>query len=883
MTTPIRRQYLEVKRRFPQAIVFFRLGDFYETFDDDARLVAQELEITLTSKPMGKDLRVPLAGVPQHSLEAHLKKLVSRGHKVAICEQMEDPRKAKGLVQRDVVRVVTPGTVVEESLLPSASSNYLVALVPEPTLPGPPGRAAGSLTLEGRAAGLAYVDVTTGEFAATTLAEADVPAELARLNAAEVIVPAGVDLPFAVDCPLTPLDRRYFHLDDATRVLQQHFGVASLDGFGLRGQTQAVCAAGAVIAYLLDNQKAAAGNVRDLRVYNPGAFMVLDASARRHLELFQTSRDGSRKGSLLDVIDATRTPMGSRMLQSWLGRPLLDPALINARLDRVQRFHADGLRRARVRECLAAIPDLERILGRVVAGAASPRDLAGLRRGLDAFPALVAAAAEPCDESGPLRAALAAASEAAALLAAALEDEPAPTVGEGGVIRPGFSPDLDEARALTRDARKALAVMETTERERTGIRSLRVAYNRVFGYYIEVSKANLGMVPAHYQRKQTLAGAERYVTPELKDLEERILQAREAIGDLEASLFQRVCAQLAAMSAGLRAAAATVAEIDAVSALAETAARYGYTRPEVDESSRIEVRDGRHPVVERALGEGRFVPNDCELDTEETQIVVLTGPNMAGKSTYLRQVALIVLLAQAGSFVPAASARIGVVDRIFTRIGAQDDLSRGESTFMVEMLETAAILRNATRRSLILFDEVGRGTSTYDGLAIARSVVEYLHSRPGQAAKTLFATHYHEMTALAATLPRVRNYSVAVVEQDGKVVFLHRIVPGGADRSYGIHVAELAGMPAPVLQRAREVLVSLEAAAARGGARRLAPPPQAALPLLAPPSAVEQELAALDLDALTPIQALNKLYELKARISGDPSKAEHPAAGSVEG
>ena len=872
--TPIRRQYLEIKRRYPQAIVFFRLGDFYETFDDDAKLVAKELEITLTSKPMGKDLRVPLAGVPHHSLQAHLKKLVSRGFKVAICEQMEDPRKAKGIVQREVVRVVTPGTVVEESLLPAAASNYLVALAPAASSSPRIGGQGAEAARDGDF-GLAYVEVTTGEFAVTTLAEGDLPAELARLAPAEVVLPAGLDLPLDPGCPQTPLDRRYFHPDEAGRLLRQHFAVASLEGFGLRGQTPAVCAAGAILAYLIDNQKAAAAGLRDLRVYNRTGFMTLDASTRRHLELFQTAREGSRQGSLLDVIDCTRTPMGSRLLSRWLGQPLLDAGAINARLDRVQHFHADGLRRARVRECLKDLPDVERIIGRIVAGAATPRDLVGLRKAAGAFPGLVAAAEEPCaeDERGErpagVKAGLVAASEAAALIAAAIKDDPAPVVGEGGVIREGFSPELDEARALTGDARQAIAEMEAVERGRTGIRSLRVAFNRVFGYYIEVSKSNLASVPVDYQRKQTLVGAERYVTPALKELEERILQARETIGELEASLYARVCAQLGAIAPNLRLAATIAAEIDALSALAETAAHYAYARPEVDAGSGVAIRDGRHPVVERTIGDGRFVANDTELDTDETQIVVLTGPNMAGKSTYLRQVAVIVLLAQIGSFVPAASARIGAVDRIFTRIGAQDDLSRGESTFMVEMLETAAILRNATRRSLVLFDEVGRGTSTYDGLAIARSVVEYLHARPEQAAKTLFATHYHEMTALASTLPRVRNFSVAVVEQDGQVAFLHRIVPGGADRSYGIHVAELAGMPAPVVQRAREVLAALEAASTRPGVRKTAPAPQPALPLLAGPSAVETELAALDLDALTPFQALTTLYELKARAAGN--------------
>jgi DNA mismatch repair protein MutS len=851
--TPIRRQYLEVKRRFPQAIVFFRLGDFYETFDDDARLVARELEITLTSKPMGKDLRVPLAGVPQHALQAHLKKLVARGYKVAICEQMDPSgvqqgsgkakRAGRDLVAREVTRVVTPGTVVEEALLSAAANNYLAAVAPG-------------------GHGLAYVDITTGEFAAAEVSDADLAVELSRLAPAEVLLPEGIDLPAPSDAPRTALEPRFFHAEESERRLREHFQVASLEGYGLRGHPQAIAAAGAVIAYLSENQKASLANVRDLHVYNPSRYMVLDPSARRHLELFASTREGSKRGSLIEALDATRTAMGSRLLQRWLGQPLVEVDAINARLDRVEAYLTEALKRGEVRDLLREAPDLERIVGRITAGAALPRDLAALRKGLETYPALIEAsggAYGSAAESGAAR-------EASALLAAALAGDPAPLVGEGGVIRPGFSPELDEARELTGDASRALAQLETAERERSGIRGLRVAYNRVFGYYIEVSKANQALVPDDFQRKQTLVNAERFSTPKLKELEERILGARETIGELEAALFRQVCAQLAALAEGLGSLARTVAEIDVHAGLAETAARNGYVRPEVNDGEAIVIKDGRHPVVERSLGDGRFVPNDTQLDSAGAQIVVLTGPNMAGKSTYLRQVALIVLLAQAGSFVPAAGARIGVVDRIFTRIGAQDDLARGESTFMVEMLETAAILRGATRRSLILFDEVGRGTSTYDGLAIARAVVEHLHARPDRAARTLFATHYHEMTALAESLPRVRNQSVAVTEQDGRVVFLHRIVDGGADRSYGIHVAELAGMPAPVIERAREVLAALEAAAKDGPPRHRATPPQ--LPLLASqtPSDVEAALAQLDLDALTPLQALTRLYELKARL-----------------
>lgn len=846
MSTPIRRQYLEIKRRFPQAIVFFRLGDFYETFDDDAVLVARELEITLTSKPMGKDLRVPLAGVPYHSLQTHLKRLVSRGFKVAICEQLEDPKQAKGLVDRGVVRVVTPGTLVEDDLLTPAANNYLAAVSP------------GTTGLYG----LSYVDISTGEFAAAELSLVDLSAELARLNAAELLLPAEVEVPIERSGKQTAVDRRLFETEGAADRLREHFGVASLEAYGLRGTPLATAAAGVIIAYLFDNQRTALASIRDLRVYNPSRFLMLDATARRHLEVYQTLRDGAKQGTLVETLDTTRTPMGARLLRRWLSQPLLDITEINSRLDAVQALYRETMARSQLRGLLRAMPDIERITTRLVAATAAPRELAALRLGLAGLPALQQAIPREMALNAGLGSLAGVAAEAHALLEAAIADEPEPALGTGGVIRAGYSPKLDEARSLTHDVRAALAALETEERERTGIRSLRLAYNKVFGYYIEVSNANLSLVPPDFQRRQTLVGAERFVTPRLQELEARILQARESIEETEGNLYRQVCGQLATYADHLRLLAVMLAEADVYAALAEVAVRNAYVRPDVDESECLEIRDGRHPVVEKNLAEGRFVPNDTLLDSNDAQIIVLTGPNMAGKSTYLRQVALITLMAQIGSFVPAASARIGVVDRIFTRIGAQDDLSRGESTFMVEMLETAAILRAASRRSLVLFDEVGRGTSTFDGLAIARAVVEYLHTGSAHAAKTLFATHYHEMTALALTLPRVRNFSVAVTEQDGNVVFLHRIIPGGADRSYGIHVAELAGMPTTVVARAREVLASLEA---DSPAPRRSTAPQ--LPLLASePSEVERELAALDIDGLTPLQALTKLYEFKAKL-----------------
>ncbi len=842
--TPIRRQYLEVKRRYPRAIVFFRLGDFYETFDDDAKLCARELDLVLTSRPLGKHLRVPMAGIPAHALNTYLARLIARGYHVAICDQVGDPATAKGLVERQVTRVVTPGTVLTDDLLRGPAANYLAAVVP-----GPQGW------------GLAYAEVSTGEFVTAQLGADELAAELARLRPAEIVAPEGADLPAPEGVPRAVADPRATDPEWAAERLKEHFGVASLEAYGCASLPLAICAAAAVVAYLGETQPAAAGALAGLRTADPCHTMTLDAQTRRHLELFEPGREVGQRPTLLTAVDRTRTAMGLRLLRQRLGQPLRDPAAINRRLDAVEWFVHDGLARAQVREALARVPDLERLLNRTVSGVATPRDLLGLRRGLEEAAALrgalAGAAALPslpgCDE-------------AVALIAAAIDAEAPPALERGGVIRSGFHAELDELRALARDSRRVLAELERAERERTGIRSLKVGYNRVFGYYIEVSHAHQALVPAHYQRRQTLAGAERYVTPELKEYEARILGAEERIAALEAELFRQVCAQVAAYAGPIRATAAALAEVDVAAALAELAVERGYTRPQVDEADRIVIREGRHPVVEQVLPPGAFVANDVELSTEQ-QVVVLTGPNMAGKSTYLRQVALIVLLAQAGCFVPAAEAHIGVVDRIFTRIGAQDDLAGGQSTFMVEMVETAHILHHATPRSLVILDEIGRGTSTYDGISIARAVVEYLHNRKERAAKTLFATHYHELTSLAAALPRVRNYTVAVTEQDGQVVFLHRIVPGGADRSYGIHVAQLAGLPRAVVHRAAELLAELEAGGRATGApgrRRGGPPPQQ-LPLFALRHPLLDEIAALDVDAMTPLEAITRLYELRER------------------
>jgi DNA mismatch repair protein MutS len=792
---------------------------------------------------------------------------------------MEEAGPGKKLVDRQVVRVVTPGTVLEGSLLDEKANNYLAALA---FAPEPP-RRGGATTAEKSAVGVAYVDVSTGEFAAAEVSATQLAAEMARLRPAELLLAEGVDVPAGVEVPVTRLEPYWFDPEEADRVLREHFQVASLEAFGLRDQASAVAAAGAVLRYVQENQRASLPTITALRTYNPTGHMVLDAQTRRNLELFAGGREGRREGSLLAVLDQTRTALGSRLLRRWVGQPMLDITSLRERQALVTFFFEDGLRRGSLREALGAIPDLERLVGRIGAGIALPREVVALRGGLEAVEgvrqALAGEASPPGGRAGSPEGKLlarlrtptgAACEDVIRLIADAIADEPGATLEQGEVVRPGFSPELDQLRSLTRDVRRFLAELEAQEKARTGIKSLKVSYNKVFGYYIEVSRPNLGLVPDDYQRRQTLVNAERFITGQLKEYESQILNARERIAELEAAIFRQVCAQVAAAADRVLALAAAIAEADAASALAEAAVRYHYVRPELTEDDEIMVKDGRHPAVERALGEGEFVPNDTYLSNGESQIVVLTGPNMAGKSTYLRQVALVVLLAQVGSYVPASSARIGLVDRIFTRVGAQEDLARGESTFMVEMLETASILHNATPRSLVILDEIGRGTSTYDGLAIARAVVEYLHSHAERAAKTLFATHYHELVELATFLPRVKNYNVAVTEEGGRVVFLRKIVPGGSDRSYGIHVAELAGLPRAVVQRATEVLSALEAthdgrtaSAARGRPRRRSPAEQ--LPLFGPRSPLLEELAALDVDSLTPLQAITKLYELKER------------------
>ncbi|HJW84527.1 MAG TPA: DNA mismatch repair protein MutS, partial [Anaerolineae bacterium] len=849
--TPIRKQYLALKNAYPDTILFFRLGDFYETFDADAETVARELDIVLTSRPIGKGQRVPLAGVPHHAVDRYLAQLIEKGYRVAVAEQMADPAAVKGIVPREVTRVVTPGTLIEPELLDEKRANYLAAWVES----------------EGRV-GLAHCDITTGEFAVTQIEPvAAAQQELLRIAPRECLYPqsAGAPLDAQAGIHFTPLPDWRFETSNARQALLDHFQVATLAGFGVEGQTLAARAAGAISQYLRETQPGALAQLAGLRTYSIGRYMALDPATRRNLELTETIRERKPQGSLLGVLDLTRTAMGGRLLRAWLSQPLLDKAELEARLDRVQVFFDDALARAGARDVLKEMPDLERAVGRVVSGSAAPRDMLAIRRALELAPELQRAlsnlharfAGSPTSNS-ELRTShfqLDPCPDILDLLKSAIADEPTPPPG---LIRPGYSAELDGILNASRNAKEWVANLEKTERQRTGIHALKVGYNKVFGYYIEVTHANTKAVPADYIRKQTLTNAERYITPELKEYETLILNADERLVEVENRLFKEVCSQIASRARALKSAAQAIALIDVSTALAEVAALNNYVRPELVDADEIDIANGRHPVVEKTLSETRFVPNDLQLDAE-TRILIITGPNMSGKSTFLRQAALIALMAQIGSFVPAERARLGLVDRIFTRIGAQDEIAAGQSTFMVEMVETANILHHATARSLIVLDEIGRGTSTYDGLSIAWAVVEYLHNHPRLKSKTLFATHYHELIALAETLPHVRNVNVAVAEEGDKVVFLHKIVPGGADRSYGIHVAQLAGLPRPVIHRAEEILQDLE----QGQSKHEPAAGVQQLGLFAPENPALAELKSIDVDALSPLEALTKLYELK--------------------
>jgi len=870
--TPLRKQYLDIKARHPDAIVLFQLGDFYEAFDDDAKTVADELDVVLTSRPVAKQQRIPMAGVPCHAVEGYVARLIEKGYRVAIADQVDDTTSG-GLVVRQVTRVVTPGTVVEPTLLEEKRSNYLAAVVTE----------------ESRA-GLAYVDITTGEFATTQLDADEVRQELARIQPRECLVPAHArwkdrrgdggksddgDQSLRLGhmgraTHVTPLQAYRFELGAARQTLKDHFDVMTLDGFGCAGQPLAIQAAGAILHYLRDTQRNALKQIVGLSTYSTARAMRLDANTRRNLEITETIRDRSKRGSLLGVMDSTLTPMGGRLLRSRLVQPLLDREELNARLDTVEAFYAETILRRKVRALLEDVPDLERLTNRIVGGSATPRDLVGVRKALEVVPRLGGILGEAGGEGKrdaeerPLlsfAASLDPCQEIARLIATAIVEDPPSKVSGGGVIRKGFSDELDGLLQSVRDAREWLASLERREQERTGIKSLKVGHNKVYGYYIEVTKANIDAVPDDYTRKQTLTNSERYVIPELKEVETTILSAEERRSEVESRLFSDVCQQVAAGAQPVLDTARALARIDVAATLAEIAVNNRYVRPRLTDESLLEIVAGRHPVVEQVQKDEPFTPNDLHMDSDE-RILIITGPNMAGKSVYLRQAALIALMAQIGSFVPADKADIGIVDRIFTRIGAQDEVAFGQSTFMVEMVETANILNHATRQSLLILDEVGRGTSTYDGLSIAWAVVEHLHNHPERRARTLFATHYHELTEMEERLPAVRNYNLAVVEEGNRVIFMHKVERGGADRSYGIHVAQLAGVPRPVIHRAEELLAQLESGEFRPGTEK----PKSYQPVLfADDHPIVEDLRKLDVSGMTPLEAINKLYELQER------------------
>ena len=818
--TPALRQYREAKAAHPDSILLFRMGDFYEIFFEDAQAAAPIMGVTLTSRPMGKTGRAPMCGVPHHSWQGYVGKLLRGGRSVVICEQMEAPS-GKGVIKREVTRVLTPGTVVEEAYLEPGRSNYLVAA-----------------WTQGGWAGLAACEVSAGELLLCQLPAERLPAELERLAPAELLTPPGVDA-------------FRFDPERGRRRLQELLGVAHPAAVGAEEAPLALGAAGVVLDHLRQGQVRVEPGLFRVRTYSPEATMQLDPATVRNLEL----------PALLKLVDRTSGAIGARRLRAWLSAPLRDVEAIELRLGAVAELAGGPAFRERLRAALREVGDLERLVGRAGQGISSPRELVALRRSLEALPAV----SEVLLEAGALAlrtlaVRVQAAPDLAGLLARALVDDPPATAREPGAVRAGYDAALDGIRDASRTAREYIAALESSERERTGIRGLRVGYNRVFGYYIEVSHAQAGAVPADYVRKQTLTGAERYITPEMKEQEAVVLNAQHDALAREQEVLRDLCDQVAASAEPLLSTAEALGDLDALAALAETASALGWVRPEVSAGLELRINGGRHAVVEAALPAGSFVANDVELDPNGQQVVVLTGPNMAGKSTYLRQVALIVLLAQCGSFVPADRARIGLADRVFTRVGAHDDLSSGMSTFMVEMTEAANILNHAGRSSLVILDEVGRGTSTYDGISIAQALVEHIHDRVG--CRTLFATHYHELTALADHLPRVCNQRVEVVEEGDRVRFLHRVVPGGADRSYGIHVAALAGLPPSVIARARQVLGELERH------RPLEPPAQQlGLPLEAAPDPVAAALGELDLDQLTPIEALQKLYEMRSRLT----------------
>ncbi len=871
--TPLMRQYREIKRGYPEAVLFFRVGDFYEMFYEDAQTASKLLSIALTSRDKSSSDPVPLCGVPYHAAQGYIAKLLKAGRTVALCEQVEDPKLAKGLVRREVVRLYTPGTLVDTEFLSPGESNFLAAI----------NRLDRTAAANHSLWGLACLDVSTGEFWVTEFhgqgMDQQLLDELARLEPRELLyagsaIAGELRLRYMQSPRLCEQPPTLFDQQEAAKLLRSHFAVQSLDGFGCQGLTAGLGAAGAVWRYFRETQPTAAlGHIRRLQRRWSHDAMHLDSATIRNLELVRPmgaaeDRTGRQHPTLLSVLDRTTTAMGGRLLREWLVRPLVDRTAIQARLDAVAELKERIVQRVAIRTTLRAVQDMARLSSRITLGVAGPRELLALKQSLSALPELRA-------QLAPFRSALLAnrmnswddCRDLYDMIEQTLDPDAPLSSRDGGLIRSGCHPGVDELRKARMEGKGWIAALETKERERTGIDSLKVRYNQVFGYYIEITKTNLSKVPADYLRKQTLVNAERFMTPELKELEERVTGAEAKLLALEEDLFVQLRERIAKDVPRLQTMAHTLALLDVLAGLAETAALNRYIQPTIDESGRLLIREGRHPVVEQLSPDLTFVPNDTLLDGDGNRLVILTGPNMAGKSTYLRQVALIVLLTQIGSFVPATEAHIGLVDRIFTRVGASDNLAAGQSTFMVEMTESAHILNCATNRSLILLDEIGRGTSTYDGLSIAWAIAEYIHDRQHLGARTLFATHYHEMTQLESLRDGIRNYSVAVQERDGDVVFLRKIVPGGADRSYGIHVAKLAGLPAAVVERAQEVLAQLEQTDQTASPAAIPSDKDPAKAPLPQPHPILDEVRQIDLFSMTPLDALNRLADLQKRAA----------------
>ncbi|GIK61032.1 MAG: DNA mismatch repair protein MutS [Ignavibacteriaceae bacterium] len=862
--TPLMSQYLRIKEANPDTILLFRVGDFFETFENDAKIASKVLGITLTKRANGAAEDVPLAGFPHHAIDSYLPKLVRAGYRVAVCEQMENPKFAKGIVKREVIEVVTPGATLSDKLLDHKKNNYLL-----------------SVFIKDEVAGISFTDVSTGEFFTFEVPESDLQQQIESIAPAEILIqkkekdyltPVISNINSSIR--ITKMDDWIFNYDYANELLLNHFGTVTLKGFGIEHLQNGIVASGAALNYLQETQKVNLTHLNRISLYNPSEYMILDSSTRRNLEISYSMHGDGREGSLISILDKTTTAMGGRLLKKWISAPLRDLKKIQSRLDSVEELLKNKSQRKKIETELKEVGDIERIISRICTGRANPREVVALKTSLKKIPAIkehlsnfkTDALSKTSRELNPLE-------NLVERIQNAVIDSPPATLVDGGVIRNGFSPELDELRNIAFHGKDWIAKLQKTERERSGIPSLKVSFNNVFGYYIDISNAHKEKVPENYIRKQTLVNSERYITPELKEYEDKILNAEEKIHELESELFDELRKFVAAEAVAIQNNARMIALIDCLISFAECAEAYKYSKPEVHDGAELEIIDGRHPVVEQILPPGeKFKPNDCVIDNKNDQIILLTGPNMAGKSVYLRQIGLIVLMSQIGSFVSAKSAKVGLVDRIFTRVGASDNITSGESTFLVEMQEAANILNNASSKSLILLDEIGRGTSTFDGISIAWAITEYLHDNKDVAAKTLFATHYHELNEMADLFPKIKNYKVEVREYDDKVIFLHKVNPGRADHSYGIQVAQMAGLPAFVTNRAKEILQNLESKELtpyelkKEKLRKLQIPENQMSIFEYQDDKLRGELKDLEIEKLTPLEALNKLNELKKKV-----------------